>query len=78
MKSLNLSDARKQLPALVDEVRRSKRRVVLTRYGKPVASIVPFQDKLASGDRLPLRGLPISVAKDFDAPLPEIWAELDG
>ena len=77
MKSLNLSDARKKLPAVVDEVRRSKQRVVLTRYGKPVASIVPFQDQPASGDRLPLRGLPISVANDFDVPLPEIWAALN-
>jgi prevent-host-death family protein len=77
MKSLNLSEARKQLPALVEEVRRSKRRVVLTRYGKPVASIVPFQDESKSGSRLPLRDLPISVARDFDAPLAEIWAELD-
>lgn len=77
MKSLNLSDARKQLPAIVDEVRRSRRQVVLTRYGKPVASIVPFQDKLAPGDRLPLRGLPISITRDFDAPLAEMWAELE-
>ncbi|MEK6210308.1 MAG: type II toxin-antitoxin system Phd/YefM family antitoxin [Pseudomonadota bacterium] len=58
MKSLNLSDAQKQLPALVEEVRRSKQRVVLTRYGKPVASIVPFQDESAAAGGSESRVLP--------------------
>ena len=76
MKSLNVSDARKQLPALVEEVRRSKKRIVLTRYGKPVASIVPFQSVSVATEPYPLRGLKIVIAKDFDAPLPEVWAAL--
>lgn len=25
----------------------------------------------------PLRGLPIEIAEDFDAPLPELWEALD-
>jgi prevent-host-death family protein len=76
MKKLNVSQARQQLPTLVDEVAQSGEEVLITRRGEPLAKLVPFQPKEAERAAHPLRGLPIEIAEDFDAPLPELWETL--
>jgi len=76
MKALSISEVRKQLPSVIDAVERSRESVVITRYGKPIASIVPFRDDQSFAAPYPLRGQPINVAVDFDEPAPELWQAL--
>ena len=76
MKALNISEARSTLPALVDAVSTTHAPVVLLRYGKPAAMLVPFQAENAKDDPHPLRKVPITVADDFDAPTPGLWEAL--
>jgi prevent-host-death family protein len=77
MKELNVSQVRQQLPTLIDEVSKSGHEVLITRRGQPLAKLVPFQPKDAESVAHPLRGLPIEIAEDFDAPLPELWEALN-
>jgi hypothetical protein len=37
----------------------------------------PNATQPSPNNRYPLRGLPIQIADDFDAPLPELWEALD-
>ncbi|MBI2339312.1 MAG: type II toxin-antitoxin system Phd/YefM family antitoxin [Deltaproteobacteria bacterium] len=76
MRNLNVSQARKELPSLIDEVASGKRGVLVTRRGKPVARIVPFRKKDKQANAYPLRGKPIGISKDFDEPLPGLWDAL--
>jgi prevent-host-death family protein len=75
-KTLSVSEARKHLPALLDEVSRTGQPLTITRRGQPIARIMPC---LPDDDRLkyPLRGLGIWVSDDFDEPMDEIWEGLD-
>ncbi len=73
MKTLNISEARNTLPALVEAVSGTRVPVVLLRYGKPAAMLVPVVSQKAEADSYPLRKVPISIAKDFDEPSPELW-----
>jgi antitoxin (DNA-binding transcriptional repressor) of toxin-antitoxin stability system len=76
MKALNISEARNSLPALVASVSATHAPVVLLRYGKPAAMIVPVLAEDAEDDPYPLRKVPITVADDFDAPTPGLWEAL--
>jgi antitoxin (DNA-binding transcriptional repressor) of toxin-antitoxin stability system len=76
MKELSISDVRSHLPALLKEVTRSRAAFVVTRYGKAIASIVPFQPRKECEVRYPLRNRPIAVTEDFDAPMPDLWEAL--
>lgn len=73
MKTLNISEARNTLPALVESVALTRAPVVLLRYGKPAAMLVPIQTEQAQTNPYPLRGTPITVSDDFDAPLAHLW-----
>lgn len=73
MKYLTLSDARAQLPTLIETLRGDAEEVVITRHGKAVAKLVRFEEKSALPNRYPLRDLPIKMAADFDEPLAELW-----
>ena len=77
MKTLSISGLRSHLPAVIEEVSRANESVVVTRYGKPVASIIPFRSPKAGETRYPLRGQPIQVPDDFDEPSPELWNALE-
>ena len=70
MKRLNISEAKKTLPALGESVSTMRVPVVLLRYGKPAAMLVPMADQAELTNPYPLRGLPISMSADFDEPLP--------
>jgi len=74
MKALNISEARNTLPALVAAVSGTRVPVVLLRYGKPAAMLVPIEMKTAQANPYPLRDVPITVAEDFDAPTSDLWA----
>lgn len=76
MKNLNVSQARKELPSLIDEVISKKNGVIVTRHGKPVARIIPFRKKDKQNEAYPLRGKSIDIAKDFDEPLSALWNAL--
>lgn len=73
MKTLNISEARKSLPSLVESVALTRAPVVLLRYGKPAAMLVPVETEQTQTNRYPLRGTPITVANDFDAPIENLW-----
>jgi len=73
MKTLNISDVRNSLPSVIVEVVQSNEIVVVTRYGKPIAKIVPFRSEEDQASRYPLRDKPIKMADDFDEPMPELW-----
>lgn len=74
MKSINISEVRNKLPALVDEVATTMRPVTMLRYGKPVAVVIPFKANMSKQDKTyPLRGTPISMAEDFNASTDCLW-----
>ena len=73
MKTLNISDVRNSLPSVIEEVAQSNETVVVTRYGKPIARIVPFRSEEDQRSRYPLRDKPIKMADDFDDPMPGLW-----
>lgn len=73
MKKLNISEARSTLSALVESVSSTHVPVVLLRYGKPAAMLVPVADAVSSTHPYPLRGMQITVSEDFDTPLSNLW-----
>lgn len=73
MKKLNVSEARRILPALVDKVNTTGATLIITRRGRPLAKLVPVDRQEQDDKSLPLRGVPIRVADDFDEPLDEFW-----
>jgi prevent-host-death family protein len=76
MKTVTISEARGRLPAVIDEVMASQEGVVITRHGRPVASVQPYRPAECASDPYPLRGTRVRVAPDFDAPMPELWGAL--
>jgi prevent-host-death family protein len=76
MKTINVSGARNRLPSLIEEVVQTREQVVVTRYGAPLVAIMPFRDTRSTEGRYPLRGHPIALADDFDAPMPRLWDAL--
>ena len=69
MRSVNIHEAKTHLSRLIERVVRGEE-ITLAKAGRPVAKIVPLVPRL---DRRPpgsARGK-ISVARDFDAPLPK-------
>ena len=76
MKTISISDARNHLPSIIDDVMSTHEQVVVIRYGAPTVVIMPFRDRGSGANPYPLRGYPISVAKDFDEPMPDLWGAL--
>ena len=78
MKTLSISEVRSHLPSVVEAVSQVNESVLITRYGKPVASIVPFRNKNTDDTtRYPLRDQQINVSDSFDEPIPELWNALE-
>jgi antitoxin (DNA-binding transcriptional repressor) of toxin-antitoxin stability system len=77
MRQLNLSEARRLLPSLVDEVRRSGKPILLTRHEKSVAILSPCSASSVNEEDLSLRGLSLEMGDDFDEPLENAWKVLD-
>jgi prevent-host-death family protein len=77
VKITTVSEARKHLPALAEEVARTGVAVLITRRGRPLAKLVSPTPQVAGGaDALALRGLPLVLNEDFDEPLEDIWDAL--
>lgn len=74
MKSLSLSEARRTLPSLADEVAEHGEEIVVTRRGKPVLRLVPV---VPEAPAMRLRGLPIHISDDFDDPVAQDWEALE-
>jgi len=77
VRPLSISEVRNQLPTLVDDVAKTREPILMTRYGNPVAMIVPLDTEVIEQQRYPLRNRAISVSADFDTPLPEMWRALN-
>jgi prevent-host-death family protein len=72
MGTVNSTDAKNRLNAILAEVERTGEPVTITNHGRPVAMLVPVRPVPRRFGQLPH----LSVPDDFDAPLPD--AELAG
>jgi antitoxin (DNA-binding transcriptional repressor) of toxin-antitoxin stability system len=75
MHYLNILEADVLLNTIVDEVTANQSELVITRNGLPVAVISPLKPA-PTAKHYPLRGQPITIASDFDEPMPELWEAL--
>lgn len=76
MSGYNLSEARKILPHLIDELLAGRDPVIIERRGKPVAVLTRYREEDEQVGSHPLRGVSLTVAEDFDAPLDAPWEAL--
>lgn len=83
MRTIDIDDAKTQLWSLVDAVVKGEK-IVIAKAGTPVAMLVPVPVAVPVTDPQPVRkpgtmkGM-ISIAADFDAPLPEaLQSAFDG
>ena len=73
---MTLTNARQSLPAIVDEVIATRRPVVITRRGVPVAQLTAYVDAKCESSVYPLRGVALDIPEDFDDQLPIRWDAL--
>jgi len=76
MKTLSISEVRNNFTSVISDISHSHEIVVIERYGKPVASIIPFKPESLKKNLYPLRNSEIVISEDFDNPMPELWSEL--
>ncbi len=76
MEKLSITEARRTLPVLARRVATSGRSIVLTRRGRPIAKVVPLDPGDEGRDVGSLRGTPLVMSDDFDAPLDELWTAI--
>ena len=74
-RELSLSETRKHLPSLIDEVALHKAEIVITKRGKPLARLVPWLARPKSRKH-PLRGMPLWTSDDFNESTEELWEAL--
>lgn len=67
MQPINLYEAKTRLSQLVDAAQKGEE-VIIARYGKPVARLVPIN---TSKRQLGLLDGEFLIPEDFDAPLPD-------
>jgi prevent-host-death family protein len=65
VKSYNISDARENLAAILNDVEEGEK-VLLTRYGKPIASIQPIKEQRPTPGCMVRAGFSVRIAPDFD------------
>jgi antitoxin (DNA-binding transcriptional repressor) of toxin-antitoxin stability system len=71
MKAIPAAEFRNRCLALLEEVQRTRRPIVVTRHGKPVVEVSAFVAKFGTADN-PLRGS-IEFEGDLVSPLSEPW-----
>lgn len=77
MQTMNIHEAKTQFSKLIEAVMQGEE-VIIARAGKPVASLVAIQSKPPVRRAGALKGK-ITIAEDFDAPLPDdIAASFEG
>jgi len=74
VKTVNVHDAKTRLPALLAEIEKSGRRIVICRNGKPVADLVPHQREVSMAADKKLGAIkvkydPTAEASEADWPL---------
>ena len=79
MRSLSVSSARSRLPSLLDDVIIKHETIIISRKGKPVAQLgpIPSDFRQVESIHFPLRSISISIAEDFDEPVPDMWESLE-
>lgn len=70
MKSYNVSEARENLAAILKQVEEAGERVMLTRHGKPIASIQPIESEIPPPGFGLKEGWTVTMSDDFND-LPE-------
>ena len=75
MKSVPAAKFKNQCLAVLDEVERTRRPIVVTRHGKPVAQIGPIMN-VGSRTKNPIKGS-IEFEGDLIAPLEGAWDALN-
>ncbi|MDP3842798.1 MAG: type II toxin-antitoxin system Phd/YefM family antitoxin [Oxalobacteraceae bacterium] len=77
MQTMNIHEAKTQFSKLIEAVMQGEE-VIIARAGKPVASLVAIQSMKPVRRAGALKGK-ITIAEDFDAPLPDdIAASFEG
>jgi prevent-host-death family protein len=71
MKTIQAGTFKAKCLALLDEVAQTHESLVITKYGKPVAKLVPFDTEKESGE-MPLRNLATYVG-DIISPIDDEW-----
>lgn len=71
MKSIQAGKFKAKCLALIDEVAQTNEPLVITKHGRPVAKLLPFDHKKDIMDT-PLKGLATFVG-DIIAPIDEEW-----
>ena len=62
---------------LMDEVARTRQEIIVTKYGRPIAKLVPLNGPPPRPLFGRARHTVVHVAEDAFAPTPELWSELD-
>jgi prevent-host-death family protein len=71
MKTVSATEFKSRCLALLDEVQRTRRRLIVTRHGKPVAEIGPYRPESPSQAN-PLKGS-ILAQDDLVSPIDISW-----
>jgi prevent-host-death family protein len=72
MKTVNIHEAKTHLSRLVERVQAGER-VVIAKAGKPVAILIPFDERPRPPDRVPgMDKGKVIIHGNFDDPLPEL------
>jgi prevent-host-death family protein len=71
MKSIQAGKFKAQCLALLDEVAQTNEPLIITKHGKPVAKLLPFDNK-KDGNKTPLKGLATFIG-DIISPLDDDW-----
>jgi prevent-host-death family protein len=71
METLAITKFKANCLALFDEVSQQKKRIVITRHGKPIAEVVPYrEEKDAAAAEIPLKDTVVSMG-DIVSPVAE-------
>ena len=73
MQQVNIHEAKTHLSRLLEKIE-SGEDIVITRHGKPIARLIPFEEPAIQRKPDCLKGK-IKMSEDFDAPLPDDIAE---
>jgi prevent-host-death family protein len=65
VKSYNTSEARENFASILKDVEAGEQ-VLLTRYGKPIASIQPFKKQRPTPGSMARAGFSVRIAPDFN------------
>ncbi|NJL83193.1 MAG: type II toxin-antitoxin system Phd/YefM family antitoxin [Chloroflexaceae bacterium] len=72
---LNIFEVDISLNEIINEIAASQSEAIVMRNGSPVARIL-LLTTTSPQSHYPLRGKPITIAGDFDEPMPDLWDAL--